>query len=99
MTYHYNNNWQPKKPAGKPDPTYKSEMEKNFPRIVEKIVLMWGANDFTQFLNALMIDDRGSRQGFPPDVVEEMMFLHAIHDARVGRESWPLTTDDYRVFK
>ncbi len=81
------------------DPAYRSELEKHFPRIADKIALMWGANDFPAFLNALMIDDRGSRGGFPQSVIDEMLFLHAIHDARIGRQSWPISADDYRIFK
>jgi hypothetical protein len=92
------NDWQPK-PKRAQDPRYPSEIERSFPRIAEKIVLMWGATDFPEFLNALMIDDRGDRSGFPREVIEEMLFLHAIHDARVGRQGAMDVTDKYRVFK
>ncbi len=34
-----------------------------------------------------MIDKRGDRQGFPFDVLEEMMFLTEIHDYRLGKRT------------
>jgi hypothetical protein len=72
-----------KKPQPK-DPSYTSAIEKRFPHIAEKLSLMWGTPDFSEFLNKLMIDDRGNRQGFPPEVIDEMLFLHLVHDMRRG---------------
>lgn len=69
------------------DPSYVSALEKGFPRIVEKIVLLWGANDFSDYLNSLMIDERGDRKGFPFDVLEELMFLNHVHDIRIGKKT------------
>ncbi len=43
-----------------------------------------------------MIDDRGDRQGFPLDVIEEMMFLHEIHDARQGKRT-VVAREGYRI--
>lgn len=76
-----------KKKTDPRDPNYVSALEKNFPRIVEKITLMWGATDFPDYLHSLMIDKRGDRQGFPFDVLEEMMFLNEIHDYRLGKRT------------
>ena len=76
-----------KKKTAPLDPNYVSALEKQFPRIVEKITLMWGAKEFPDFLSTLMIDRRGDRQGFPFDVLEEMMFLTEIHDYRLGKRT------------
>lgn len=78
------------------DPHYVSALEKHFPRIVDKITLMWGSKEFPEFLSSLMIDNRGDRQGFPLEVIEEMMFLNEIHDARLGKRT-VVTKDGYRI--
>jgi hypothetical protein len=72
------------KKAEPKDISYTSAIEKRFPHVAQKIVLMWGTPDFSEFLNKLMIDDRGDRSGFPPEVIDEMLFLHAINDTRRG---------------
>lgn len=76
-----------KKKTDPKDPNYVSAVEKRFPRIAEKIVLMWGATEFPQYLTSLMIDKRGDRQGFPFDVLEELMFLNEMHDSRLGKRA------------
>ncbi len=73
-----------KKKTDPKDPNYVSALEKRFPRIADKIVLMWGAPEFPQYLTSLMIDKRGDRQGFPFDVLDEFMFLNEFHDFRQG---------------
>lgn len=78
------------------DPNYVSALEKHFPRIADKITLMWGSEEFPEFLSGLMIDNRGDRQGFPLAVIEEMMFLNEIHDVRLGKRS-VVTKDGYRI--
>lgn len=78
------------------DPNYVSALEKHFPRIADKITLMWGAEEFPEFLSGLMIDNRGDRQGFPLAVIEEMMFLNEIHDVRLGKRT-VVTKDGYGI--
>ena len=53
-----------------------SEIEKQFPRIARSITLLWGYPEFLQYVDKLCLDDRGDRQGFPREVVEELLFLH-----------------------
>ena len=89
-TYH-----KKKKPESR-DPLCISALEKRFPRIVDKIVLMWGTTEFSTYLNTMIIDNRGDRQGFPFDVLEEMMFLTSLHDFRRGERSMA-TMKDYRI--
>jgi hypothetical protein len=90
------NNYYKKKKPEPIDPHYVSSIEKRFPRIVDKITLMWGTKEFPEFLNSLMIDDRGDRQGFPLAVIEEMMFLHEIHGFRLGVRT-VVTKEGYRI--
>ncbi len=56
----------------------KSAIEVAFPKIMEKIILIWGHPECEKFLNNLMIDDRGNRQGFNMNVMGELMLLAAL---------------------
>ncbi|MBU0594895.1 MAG: hypothetical protein ABIG70_14340 [Pseudomonadota bacterium] len=62
------------------DSTYTSEIEKNFPRIVEKLTMLWGHDGISAFLSHLLIDDRGDRQGFTGETMAEIMFLNNLHE-------------------
>lgn len=61
-----------------------TELEKKFPRIVEKLTLLWGSEDVSPFLSHLLIDDRGDRQGFTGDIMAEIMFLNNLHEDMVS---------------
>ena len=78
------------------DRKYVSALEKGFPRVVDKILLMWGAKEFPEFLSTLMIDTRGGRQGFPFDVIQELMFLQEIHDYCQDKQT-TVTKEGYRI--
>ena len=56
------------------------ELEKKFPRIVEKLTLLWGHDGISAFLTHLLIDDRGDRQGFTGDIMAEIMFLNNLQE-------------------
>lgn len=58
----------------------RTELEKKFPRIVEKLTLLWGHDGVSTFLSHLLIDDRGDRQGFTGDIMAEIMFLNNLHE-------------------
>jgi hypothetical protein len=62
------------------NPYYPSALEEKFPRIADKIILMWGYPEIITFFESLTLDDRGDRVGFSPDVMSELLFLSAIHD-------------------
>jgi len=53
-----------------------------FPRIAETIRRDWGKRALDDYFATLVVDDRGSRQGFPADVLTailEIARLHAEH--------------------
>jgi hypothetical protein len=72
------------------DSTYISEIEKNFPRIVEKIIMLWGHESVAAFLSHLLIDDRGDRQGFNGEIMAEIMFLNNLYED-MQRDKTPQT--------
>jgi hypothetical protein len=68
-----------------------SELEVKFPRIIERIVELWNKDELDHYLNEIMIDDRGNRQGFPEEIASEILFLRTLHDyhMRGGNEAKP----------
>lgn len=56
-----------------------SVLEAQYPRLLVQLIEGWGQPGFERDLNALILDDRGDRHGFPPEVMEELWFLHRLH--------------------
>jgi hypothetical protein len=48
---------------------------KPYTHIIAKIRALWGTKTCDQYLNSLLIDDRGKREGFPPEVSTAIMSL------------------------
>lgn len=61
-----------------------SEVEKKFPHVARNITLMWGCPELVDYINQLIVDDRGERHGFPTEVLDEMLFLHRLHITKHG---------------
>ena len=55
----------------------------DMPRICEAVLTLWGSDLFEKFVNGLVMDERGNRQGFSPDVMEELLLLGRVARARV----------------
>ncbi len=55
--------------------------QRDFKRISDSIRFLWGNREFEDYMNKLIIDDRGDRAGFPPDVLGALLKLHRIHNA------------------
>jgi hypothetical protein len=58
---------------------YLTVLEEKFPRILDSITTMWGSQELNAFFRKLTIDDRGGRQGFPPDAWEEIQTMWLLH--------------------
>lgn len=52
-----------------------SAIERRFSRIAQELATRWNRGDINTYLDSLLLDDRGDRQGFPAEVLEELMFL------------------------
>ncbi len=52
-----------------------SAIERHFSRIAQELATRWKRGDINAYLDSLLLDDRGDRQGFPTEVLEELMFL------------------------
>lgn len=55
-----------------------------FPRIGNRIVLLWGTVDLQDYLNTLIVDERGGREGFPYAVAESLLRIHSEHHKMVS---------------
>jgi hypothetical protein len=52
-----------------------------FPRIANLIAAMWqDSNSLRRYVDDLLVDKRGNRQGFPVDVLRELFQLRAYYD-------------------
>lgn len=50
-----------------------------FPHILAQLADLWGSAALDAYLDGLMLDDRGGRHGFPPDVAMEIFRLISLH--------------------
>lgn len=55
-----------------------SAIERRFPHIAQKLTSLWGTREIDRYMDSLLIDSRGDRQGFPEEVLEELVFLAGI---------------------
>jgi len=52
-----------------------------FPRLTNRLALCWSDPELRfQVLDSLLVDRRGGRGGFPPDVLRDLLKLHEWHD-------------------
>jgi ankyrin repeat protein len=58
---------------------YPSRLGERYPRILDRIAELWGTTQIDQYLQELLLDTRGGRQGFAPEVMSDLMFLHGLH--------------------
>ena len=65
----------------------KSTIEENFPKIADKLTLVWGHPECLAYLSKLIIDKRGNRKGFNPDVMNELILLVEITE-QMSPASW-----------
>lgn len=54
-------------------------LTQHFPRIAETVQAMWGAPELDAYFDRLLIDQRGTRAGFPAEVVKALLALSRQH--------------------
>ena len=58
-------------------------LEKNYPRILKRVELLWGSKEASDYLDSLFLGDSGDRagrQGFPVEILKEIVHLKQMHD-------------------
>ena len=66
-----------------------SALESQYPRLLVRMIEGWSRPEFEREINGLIMDDRGDRHGFPPEVMDELWFLNEIHQLRNAPEKAP----------
>lgn len=61
------------------DQNYPHALEKQFPRVFEKIMALWDSPEFDVYLAQLMMTTRSDRQGFPQEVASDIIYLSMLH--------------------
>src|SRR6186713_3298445 len=59
-----------------------STIEQHFPQIAKKLILVWPSEACAAYLNNLIVTKR-PRQGFPPEVLNDLLMLHSMNDMLV----------------
>lgn len=59
---------------------YPHALERDYPRILERIVGLWGSDAADAYFGELAVADSENRQGFPPEVAKEILKLSMAHD-------------------
>jgi hypothetical protein len=54
-------------------------VQEQYPRIGEKILQLWGTAELNEYLDSVLFDERGSRNGFPLTIVSALMRIHESH--------------------
>lgn len=62
------------------DGKYPYALEAQHPRIFSKLGDLWGTPMIDAYLDDLVIDKRGGRQGFPADVMADIFHLYSLHE-------------------
>ena len=62
---------------------YPHALERQYSRVLDKILDLWDTPDIETYFHELMVDTRGeTRQGFPPAVASEIFALHNAYTSR-----------------
>ncbi len=72
-----------------------SAIEQKFPRIARALCDLWGKPAYVPYLRSLVFDERGGRQGFPPEVSMELFMLYGLLDYQIEGDVW--TRSDNRI--
>ncbi len=66
---------------------YPHALERNYPRIFATLMLLWGTPEIDPYFVKLMVNDRTDREGFPPDVASEIVYLSLVHAGQYHKDS------------
>ena len=70
---------------------YPHQLEQQYPRVLSRIIELWEHTDIDDYFNDLLVSKRPGRQGFPPQVASDIMYLSMLHTrlhARKDESLW-----------
>ncbi len=59
-------------------------LEQQFPHVAQKLTVVWPSEACALYISGLIVNRRDTRQGFPNEVVEDLLMLHEINDMLVA---------------
>ncbi len=59
-------------------------IKEQFPRIANKIVQLWGMAELDRYLESLVFDERGGRQGFPEEIGSALFKIRDSHGKMIS---------------
>lgn len=66
---------------------YPYALEEHFDRILIRIEQLWHTPEIHDYFSGLIIDSRGGRQGFPKDVMDDILRLRQVRQSHYIREA------------
>jgi len=66
------------------DKNESSAIEISYPHVAKGLCEYWRKPECIDYLESLVFDKRGGRQGFPPDVSAELLFLYNLIERKRG---------------
>lgn len=61
-----------------------ARLREQFPRIYRQLAALWGSAAGECYLDELIVDQRGDRNGFPPPVMHALLILQRVHFRQFG---------------
>lgn len=58
---------------------YPHALEKQFPRVFSKLMELWDEPEIDAYFVDLLVSNRPDRQGFPPEVASDLIYLSMVH--------------------
>ena len=81
---------------------YPYALESKYPRILETILSLWDDDEIDNYFMELMVNDRGGRSGFSPDIAAEIMHVSLVHAAQEPpdkhKDIWDAGSDSFANF-
>lgn len=59
---------------------FPSNLQAEFPRIIQKVETMWGSHEVMSYLDSLLLSDRRGRKGFTEEILREVTYLKQLHE-------------------
>jgi hypothetical protein len=66
-----------------------------YARIGDRITLLWGSAELQTYLNNLILDERGGREGFPPPIASAILRIYTAHSKLIVEDHknvWNMAT-------
>jgi hypothetical protein len=63
-----------------------SMIEQRFPHVAGRLTVFWRSHSCGEYIRSILLMDREGRQGFPPEVVDDLLMLHQLNERviRIG---------------